>query len=68
MINVIAAHRYWKSDEVIEFSKAVSIADDQIVSLKDKKAQKAWSEILACTDCSNRNDLFFVLLGEIVQK
>ncbi len=69
LINLIATNKYWGDPEqVIEFSKAMSTADEQVNELDSRNAAKIWSEIVACNAvCPERNDLFFDLINVIVR-
>ena len=69
LINLIAVAKYWGDQEhILDFSKALSMANDQIDSLKNKNAHKAWEEIVQCNNtCNEKNDLFFELISAIVQ-
>lgn len=69
IINLIATNKYWGDPEqIVEFSKAMTLADDQIRDLKNRSSEKTWQEIVACNAvCPERNDLFFELIGNILQ-
>jgi len=69
LINIIATAKYWGDNEhLLEFSKALSIANEQIALLENRKAEKAWEEIVKCNGvCPEKNDLYFDLIATIVQ-
>ncbi len=69
LINLIATNKYWSDPEqVIEFSKAMTLADEQIAEMKNRRAENIWDDIVDCNaECPERNDLFFELIGVIVQ-
>ena len=69
LINIIAVGKYWgNNDHLLEFSKALSMANDQIDELNSKSARKKWQEIVECNGtCSEKNELFFELIESIVQ-
>jgi hypothetical protein len=69
IINLIATNKYWGDPEqIVEFSKAMTLADEQIRDLKSRSAEKVWAEIIACNAvCPERNSLFFRLIGTILQ-
>ncbi len=69
LINIIATAKYWgDSEHLLDFSKALSIANEQIDTLDDRKAQKIWEQIVECNNvCPEKNDLYFDLIGAIVQ-
>ena len=69
LINIIATSKYWgNADHLLEFSKALSIANDQIDKLNNRKAEKAWQQIVECNGtCSDKNSLYFDVIKAIVQ-
>ncbi|RJQ21405.1 hypothetical protein C4580_02595 [Candidatus Woesearchaeota archaeon] len=68
LINLIAVGKYWgESERLLEFSRAMSIANDQIEELESKNARKQWQQIIDCNGtCPEKNDLFFTLVQTIV--
>lgn len=70
LINLIATNKYWGDPEqVVEFSRAMTLADDQIRELKSRRADTVWSDIVECNAvCDERNDLFFELIGIVVEQ
>lgn len=69
LINIIATSKYWdKPEHLLEFSKALSIANEQIDLLEDRKAGKLWEQIVECNNvCPEKNDLYFELIRNVVQ-
>ncbi len=69
MINVIATSKYWgNADHLLEFSKALSIANEQLQQLGNRKAEKIWQQIVDCNGtCPEKNDLYFELIKTMVQ-
>ena len=69
LINIIATAKYWDDPEhLLDFSKALSIANEQVETLKSRKAVKIWDEIIECNGtCPEMNDLYFELIITIVQ-
>ncbi len=61
IVNVITANRYWgNTEKLLEFSKALSVANDQIESLQIKPIANKWQEVVYCDGkCLNYHDLFF---------
>jgi len=59
--NAIAVNRYWgNSERIIEFSKALSDANDQVAGVELKSVRNKWQEIIYCDGkCANYHDLFF---------
>ena len=69
LINIIATAKYWgNAEHLLDFSKAMSIANEQIELLDDRKVEKLWQQVVECNNvCPERNDLYFELIGTIVQ-
>ena len=68
LINVIAVGKYWGVEEnLLEFSKALTIATDQIDELESKSVRKQWQQIIDCNGtCPEKNDLLFSLIQTII--
>jgi len=69
LINLIAVAKYWNNeDQLLDFSKALSMCNEQVELLDDKKAGKCWDAIIECNDsCESKWDSYFDLIGEIVK-
>ncbi|VVB81702.1 Uncharacterised protein [uncultured archaeon] len=69
LVNVIATSKYWgNAEHLLEFSKALSMANEQIQLLDDRKVEKLWQQIVECNNvCPEKNDLYFELIKTIVQ-
>ena len=69
LINTIAVSKYWNDGEhLLEFSKALSFATDQVEQTKNKSVRKLWDQIVACNGaCPAKNDLFFEFIKAVVQ-
>ncbi len=69
LINIIATAKYWDDPEhLLDFSKALSIANEQIDAIDDRKSVKIWDEIVECNGaCPEMNDLYFEIILTIVQ-
>ena len=69
LINIIATAKYWDdSEHLLDFSRALSIANDQIDELDSKKARKAWDSVVECDNvCPEKFDLYFDLIEAVVQ-
>jgi len=69
LINVIATAKYWdNTDNLLQFSKALSLANAQVEEIESRKAEKMWDEIVECNNtCAEKNDLYFDLIRIIVQ-
>ncbi|MBI4146428.1 hypothetical protein HY489_03765 [Candidatus Woesearchaeota archaeon] len=68
LINIIAAGKYWNDPEhLLDFSRALSIANDQVDELESKQARKQWQAIIDCNGtCQEKNTLFFELIQTII--
>jgi hypothetical protein len=69
LINVIATNKYWgNAEHLLEFSKALSMANEQVQLLDNRKADKLWEQIVECNNaCPEKNNLYFDLIRTIVQ-
>ena len=69
LINAIAVSKYLNDgDHLLEFSKALSLATDQVEQFKSKNIRKIWDQIVVCNGtCSAKNDLFFEFIKTVVQ-
>lgn len=69
LVNVIATAKYWGDGEhLLDFSKALSIANQQVDELDDKKISKSWESIVECNNvCAEKNDLYFEFIELVVQ-
>jgi len=68
LINVLATTKYWgKEEHMLEFSKALSTANDQVEELGDRSVEKRWDEVVECNGtCAEHYDLYFELIKAIV--
>jgi hypothetical protein len=69
IINAIATVKYWgQPEQMLDFSRAMSAANDQIEESDNRAAKKVWGQILACENtCAEKNDLYFALIKDLVQ-
>ena len=69
LINVIATAKYWgKEEHMLDFSKALSTANDQIEELDRRSAEKIWEDIVECKgECPEMFDLYFELIKTIAE-
>ena len=69
LVNVIATSKYWDDgDNILEFSKALTLSNEQIEELDNRKAEGIWQDIVDCNnECSERNDLYFDLIKTIMK-
>jgi hypothetical protein len=69
IINAIATVKYWgQPEQMLDFSRAMSTANDQIDESDNRAAKKVWGQILACENtCAEKNDLYFALIRDLVQ-
>jgi len=68
IIDVIKTHRYWgNQDYLIEFSKALTSADNGIEAMQAKHITAAWKNIVVCDgSCPEYNDLFFGIIRQLL--
>ncbi len=67
--DLVAANRFWGSEDVVEFSKALSAADAALNQMRSKLLDKQWQAIVACDGkCGEKNDLFFDLIRVVVSQ
>lgn len=67
--DLVTAGRFWGSQDVVEFSKALASADEQLNSMRSKLLDKQWNAIVACDGkCLEKNDLFFDLIRVVVSQ
>jgi hypothetical protein len=61
VVNTITANRYWgDSSRIIEFSKSLSEANNQVEALQLKTVRNKWQEIIYCDGrCREFHPLFF---------
>ncbi|MBS3148520.1 hypothetical protein J4219_06540 [Candidatus Woesearchaeota archaeon] len=69
LINVIATAKYWGDPEhLLEFSRALSMANEDIEELASKKTRNAWQDVVECNNtCPEKDDLLFDLIETLVQ-
>jgi len=69
LVNVIATNKYWGNPErLLDFSRALSMANEQVKLLEDRKVEKIWESIVACNNvCPEKNNYYFDLIRAIVQ-
>ena len=67
IVDLIATARFWGTQEVIEFSKALASSDEQVAAMRSKLLGRQWDVIVACDGkCAEKNDLFFDLVRVVV--
>ncbi len=67
LMNILAVQRYWGTEEVIKFSKAMSFADEEIEKMQNREIKKKWEQAVACNnDCPDKNTLFLKLIQLII--
>jgi len=69
IINAIATVKYWgNSENMLDFSRAMSNADKQIEESDNRAAKKVWDQILECENtCEDKNNLYFALIRALTQ-
>lgn len=67
LYNLILANKYWGTNEIIDFSQALTKADTAVEQLGSREASKKWNEIVECDGkCPEKNDLFFEMIKLVV--
>lgn len=67
LYNLILVNKYWGTAEIIDFSQAMTIVNQEVESLGSREVAKKWNEIIACDGrCANKDDLFFEMIKMIV--
>jgi len=67
IINLVLTYKYWNSEEVVKFSKALTAVDKQLDELNIRVVSDAWKKIVECDGtCPNKAPLYFDLIGELM--
>lgn len=67
--DVIVAGRFWGSEDILKFSKAVTASNEGVAAINSKDVDKKWEQIVLCDGvCTEKNDLVFEEIGLIVEK
>ncbi len=68
LTNIIATYKYWGTDQVVLFSRAMTEVNEGIGQLYSRTAQETWKKIVACDgQCGEENELYFSLIKSIVE-
>lgn len=69
LVDVITTAKYWGNPEhMLEFSKALSSANEKIGEFEKRGVEKAWQKVVECNgECAEMNDLYFDLITSIVR-
>lgn len=63
LTNILITQRYWRTENIVDFSKALTAANTDIDALHNKAVSDKWDDIVACNGvCAEKNDLFFQLI------
>ena len=58
--NLIATYKYWDSEEIVRFSKAMTAVELSVDEAFSRSLEEKWKEIVACDgSCGEENDLYF---------
>ena len=67
LMNILAVQRYWRTDEVVTFSKAMSYVDEEIGKSRSSTLKNKWKEVIECNNqCAKNNDLFLQLIQLVI--
>lgn len=68
VLDLVAANRYWGSERIVEFSKALASANDQVAALQVSAVSTQWDNVVACAGtCPEYHQNFYELIRLIVQ-
>lgn len=68
IFNILIVQRYWGGENIVEFSKALAAANDEVEQLRSKAASDKWSDIVECNGaCPEKDDLFFEMIKIVLQ-
>ena len=63
LTNILITERYWGTENIVEFSRALTAANTDIDALHNKEASDKWQDIVECNGaCPEKNDLFFDII------
>ena len=63
LTNILITERYWGTENIVEFSRALTAANTDIDALHNKEASDKWQDIVECNGaCPEKNDLFFDMI------
>ncbi len=58
--NMIATYKYWGTEEIVRFSKAMTTVTRSIEDTYSRSLEEKWKTIVSCDGtCPEENDLFF---------
>ena len=61
--NLILTNKYWGTNEIIDFSQALTKVNEEVEALGSREVSKNWSEIIQCDGkCPEKDDLFFQMI------
>jgi hypothetical protein len=64
LTNILITQRYWGTENIVEFSRALTAANTDIEALHNKAISSKWQEVIECNGvCPEKNDLFFQTIG-----
>ena len=67
--DLVVANRFWGANDVVEFSRALSAADESISLMRSKLLDRQWQAIISCDGkCDEKNNLFFDLIRVVVSQ
>jgi len=66
IVELLKAQKYWGSDNVVVFSKALTFVDQTVEKMSDEVKQK-WNQILDCDGkCTEENTLYMELIKALI--
>ena len=64
LTNMLVTQRYWGTENIVDFSKALTAANTDIEALHNKAVSDKWQEIVDCNGvCAEKDSLFFEIIS-----
>jgi len=65
--NLIGSYKYWNSEDILTFSKAMTNVNLGVDELYSRSLEEKWNQIVECDgQCENENDLYFEIIEIVV--
>lgn len=70
LYNIILTNKFAGTDEIVDFSQAVTMVNERVETLASREVSKKWNEIVQCLQqdkqCTQKDDLFFQMIKLVV--
>lgn len=61
--NLVVTYKYWDSEELVRFSKAMTLVERLVEEAYSRSLDEKWQQIVACDGkCAEENDLYFEII------